>query len=57
MKNSANILFAIAISTFVAFICGIVTYYVYGELHAYYVMIGAAISGVLSSITMLLFKD
>lgn len=57
MKTFTNILFAIAISSFVAFICGIATYYVYGELTAAYVMIGAEIGGVLSSTTMLLFKD
>lgn len=57
MKTFTNILFAIAVSSFVAFICGIATYYVYGELPASYVMIGAEIGGVLSSTTMLLFKD
>lgn len=57
MKTFQSILFAIAISSFVASICGIVTYHVYGESPAYYVMIGAEIGGVLSSTSILLFKD
>lgn len=57
MKNFANIMLAIAVSSFVALICGIVVYHVYEELPAYYVLTGAEIGGVLSSTMMLLFKD
>ena len=57
MKTFVNILFAIAVSSFVASICGIVMYNVYEELPAYYVLTGAEIGGVLSSTITLLFKD
>ena len=57
MKTFANILLAIAVSSFVASICGLVMYNVYEEMPAYYVMTGAEIGGVLSSTMMLLFKD